>query len=207
MNHAAVGWMDFTASLVRSLAWPVAVVIAVFVLRRRIAEMLAALAARLGDLKKLSAMGVDLEFEREAAQVSAAAEELAPDGVGNAIASDPELDRLKRLAEIEPRAAILLGFIDVEAALRSTADRSVKDLRLHERWRRGASIGSIARELNRRDIISEQAVGVLSELAGLRNQVSHDSEVRLSTAAAQSYVDAALEMIRYLNEIREAPSP
>lgn len=57
----------------RFAAWPAAVVTVVVVLKKRIARMITALSGR---LTKMSAMGVSLEFERGAADVSRAAEEL-----------------------------------------------------------------------------------------------------------------------------------
>lgn len=112
---------------------------------------------------------------------------------------------MTRLAEIDTRAAVLLAFIDVEAALRDAANRSVSDSRLHERWRRGASIATIARELNRQGIITDDAVAVLSDLAALRNQVSHDSKVVVTEEAVTKYIEASLEMVRFLDRI--APRP
>ena len=60
--------------------WPTAVVVAVIVLKERVAALLTALAGRFADLKRLSAMGVAMEFEKGAESLSRAVDDL--DSVG-----------------------------------------------------------------------------------------------------------------------------
>jgi hypothetical protein len=192
-------WLSFTASLVHSLAWPAAIVIAVIVLKERLAGLLTALGTRIADLTKLSAMGVNLEFEKGAESLNRAAEELAPANSEPATTPGTEEARLLQLADLDPRAAVLLGFIDVEAALRRVADNIAPPI--SGRRHRAASVTSISKELVNRGIITQQAASVLTELAVLRNQVSHDSDVRVSKGGAEQYIQAALEMIQFLSSL------
>src|SRR5262249_6216336 len=121
-----MGWLAFIASLVRSLAWPVAVVVLVIVLRKQLAALFAGLAARLADLGKLSAMGVDLEFETRVEEVARDAEQLAPPPEKPLPAAESDvLDLARQMADVAPRPAVVTAFANVEGALRQAAKRAL----------------------------------------------------------------------------------
>src|SRR5271165_5108819 len=106
-----VGWLAFIASLVRSLAWPAAVVAIVLVLRRPL------VAALNRGVRRLRAGPIEVEFDEELAEVRqelAQAPELreAPEASGQSL--DEEL---ARLTEVSPRAAVMEAFARIEVHL------------------------------------------------------------------------------------------
>jgi hypothetical protein len=198
-----MSWLAFIASVIKSLAWPVAVVIIVFFMRVRLAALIGGLTARLANLSKLTAPGLALEFEKGTEEVSRAAEQLtgATRTEAPTKSESEERARLQQLAEVEPKAAVIMAFIDVEAALRSAADRA---LGLSGRK---LSTLAITNMMVLRGILTVEAGGVLSDLSSLRNQAAHQADIRIGVESAQQYIDAAAEMVRHLDGIGPDTEP
>jgi hypothetical protein len=117
----------FIASIFQSivsLAWPVAIVIIVWMLRRRIEELLPNLRAKYKDFE------ISLRLDRAEKEIAA----LPPPA--SAVAPDPgptpeETDRFEQMASVSPRAAITEVRRDLEEAL----DRLVRQHGLVDRIR------------------------------------------------------------------------
>jgi hypothetical protein len=100
--------LTFIAKLVEFLAWPVAAVILVLLLRGEIKGLFRY-------LKKLKAGPVEAEFEREVQELKATAEaqpQLLPPPEG----ATPEKQMLLQLVQINPRSAVLEAWRGVEEA-------------------------------------------------------------------------------------------
>jgi hypothetical protein len=98
--------LEFTASLVASLAWPVAIVVAVLVLRRYIPDLLRG-------LRKVKISGFELELERTRADVQ---EALSLQGDGR-VRRDVD-DLTVRASQQDPIASILMSYAALEDELR-----------------------------------------------------------------------------------------
>src|SRR5688572_25366853 len=110
-------WMDFIASLVSSLAWPVAIALAVFWLRTPLRRALDGLRLRKLDVGPLAA-----EFGEAVQEAEEAAEELpAPDASVEDRALSTELGYVTATA---PRAAVILAWAAVERELEALADEA-----------------------------------------------------------------------------------
>jgi hypothetical protein len=151
---------QFIASLVSSLAWPVAVVIIVLLFREQLGKLLDA------PLRSLKAgpSGVELEFDRTISEVAAQVEPL------------PQLEPpresatadLADVAALSPTTAVLDGFARVEEKLRARL-RDAGDQRADEK--RGAV--ALARYANQKQLISPETVEAIRGLAVLRNLAAH----------------------------------
>ena len=106
--------LQFIVDFARTLAWPLAVVALVMILRRPIADILRQLA---GGLRRLRAGQSDAEFDRVVRQANA--ELTAAVSAGQAEpAAMPVLLRFGVLAQDDPAAAFPPALAVVEAALR-----------------------------------------------------------------------------------------
>ena len=118
-------WLSFIASLAKSLAWPIAVLLLVLLLRRQVGPALARLLDRATRLKAPG--GIEFEFGRELGKAREKSEALEietarsaapqPSFAKPAISPTEPDDRYIALAKLSPEAAILDAFKQVERVL------------------------------------------------------------------------------------------
>ncbi|MFW9268754.1 hypothetical protein ACLK1G_16360 [Pseudomonas sp. NR3] len=149
-------WKQFCAAIIGSLAWPTAVVIVVVLLRSPLAKLIPMVRTL-----KYKDLHIDLSEKLEAVK-----EELEAGTQDNdhPIPLSAE-GRLLELARLDPRAAVLSAWIDVERALSSLAARV------------GISPNSgpmaVANELHVKDFLTELEMQTFRELRRIRNQAGH----------------------------------
>jgi hypothetical protein len=160
-----MGWMELTASLVQSLAWPVAVVIAVIVLRKQLAGFL----NRVGlvNFGKLQAF-----FDRELDEARQGLGQAAP-GRDYSVSADIKgrgslRADLEALADASPPASILEAFAQVEQALRQAMPDNPAASRLD-----GLQLAGLA--LNNA-VINQETYRAIQGLSVLRNLAAHSPE-------------------------------
>jgi hypothetical protein len=189
-----VGSFQFASSLVASLAWPVVVLVVVVYLRGEVKSVAQALAARVQDLKKLSAGAVSAEFEKGASDVARRSDAIAASdanlgaGLDMSQQVEAELDKrqekIDRLIEQDPRAVVLLEFIEVESALGYLYETRFPD-------RQKTGFIKMVNELVKVGVLPANLAGVLRELAALRNELSHRPDTTVTEEAARNYAEAA----------------
>jgi hypothetical protein len=95
----AYGLVAVIIQSIFSLAWPVALVIVVFLFRRELRKILPALRVKYGDL--------EVSMRLDKAEEAAAALPEPPEEVAEARPTPEEVDRFEQIADLSPRAAIL----------------------------------------------------------------------------------------------------
>jgi hypothetical protein len=156
--------LEFTASVIKSLAWPTVVLIIVVVLRKPIAEAL-----RRG-LRRVKAGPFELEWEEKLIDVRQEVEaspDLASSVVGRLTEAVVPSDELTALAKTSPAAAVMESFSRLEAELR----RLVQPLE-PERSERLSAVG-LARLARQHGRISPETENAVEGLAVLRNLAAH----------------------------------
>lgn len=189
-----MGIPDFVASIVGSLAWPLAIVGIVFMFRRSLAKLIPG-------IQRLKYKDVEVEFGRQLEEVK---EELGPPPSPPVNLPAPELQRrlpvsvpstdvryFQTLAEISPRAAILEAWIEFEMA----ANRAVETLGLN-REGRPLSMQRLFDVLRERELIGPPEVDALTRLRALRNQVVHGPEPDLSPSLVAEYASVLRRITR-----------
>ena len=174
------------ASLVSSLAWPVAVLLIALAFRRQIAQLLSA-----GPLRRLRVGAVEAEFERRAAEIETKVEyspEMTAPGYPMTVAAE-----LAPVADVSPSAAVLEAFArvqqDIEARLRAVGFSQVD-----QRW---GPVG-LAQRAKAGGLITPQALEAIEGVAVLRNLAAHRPD-EVSRDAALEYltlIDAVLFTLR-----------
>jgi hypothetical protein len=200
-----MSWLEFITQMSNAWAWPAVAGGAIILLRNQIRLAATGLVGKVPDLRRLKAPGVDLEFEvRElAATTAATTEELrseAPKALDEAPQEDvplpPEtaderLTKYQQLALLDPRAAILLPFADLEQAIRR------RFVQLYPKERTAVSFIRIVDLLHRDGRLDDYTVGALNQMRRIRNQVAHE-QAALDVDVANYFLESVGNVLGYL---------
>lgn len=183
-----MNWMEFLASLVSSLAWPVALAVLVFMLRHSIAALIPA-------LRRLKYKDLELDFRRDMEEVR--------EEVNQGLPAPPAGERLVadsatlKLLDASPRAAVLEAWYRVEMAVMDTAKR----LALAGPFDIYTALHAI-KVLERAAGIDQNIVSILHNLRRLRNLAAHAPDFELSRDSGMDYVASADRVVRYLEQVQ-----
>ena len=173
--------LTFISNLVDALAWPLAAVAALMLLRRPIMDLLPS-------IKKLKISEFEAEFSKELSKVREKA-----GSNGEAIEDQTmrtRLDELTDLVEIGPNAAVLSAFQEVENAAKYLLDSIGQTI--------DYSIGSpykvMGRILNEAGLFDNKNLKVFDELRILRNKVAHADGYEISRDQSLEYVKLAMQL-------------
>src|SRR6266545_5783525 len=184
--------LEFISSVLSALAWPIAVISVVIVLRRPLRHLLSR-------LETFKGPGVEATFQR---QVEEAREEaaLAVAGLPSVQKGDEsQQERLEyvdllQLADVSPRAAILETWLMIESALTEAA----MDVDISPQAR-GSTIG-LMEALKRQGVIGPEVESAVRRLRNLRNVVVHTQHLDISKDSVVDYVWSANYIVRSLKD-------
>lgn len=175
--------LDFIASLVSSLAWPVSFVVIALVLRKHLPALLRA-------LKKVKVSGLELELERTRVDVQEALSAQTTTA-GEAEHELPAVDSQQVVGD--PTGAILSSYASLEDDLRKRLREAGVEAPEHSSATRLAVIGASA------GLFAESAVEAVKGVSVMRNLVAHGRADRVTAQEAAEYaalVDATLFTLR-----------
>lgn len=147
-------WLSFVASLVSSLAWPVAAAIVVLVFKDQIKRMLERLP------KRVKAGPVEVEWPEvatEARVALATSPEVREAGLPGSLT-----ERFAKMAEEEPKAAVMAAWAEVEKALRDRLSA------MHIASEPSVGGGMLGRFALERGVIRDPTLQAIDGLAHLR---------------------------------------
>lgn len=185
--------LEFTSSVIGSLAWPVAVVVLVALFKKQILKVL----DDPGSLKRLKAGPLELEYfdktldeVRETLQKEDSAEgsEYPPDPTEEESVDLEFMSEMALLADLSPRSVVLESSARLEMELRELVRSKREDFRGRLKF---GSILQVARLARETDLISENDLFVLQDLSRLRNAIAHDSTVQIEKMQALAFADLA----------------
>jgi hypothetical protein len=201
-------WMQFIASMVGSLAWPIAIIVILVVFHRPLVRVIES-------LRRLSYKGIDIDFGQELAKVAAtpAAEALLKAPVEPAKVDDHTeaasgtLDsdinpEIATLVAISPAAAVVQAWQQIEHSLRDAMKRLGFDKRLQD--------GNYLRQtvlLRDGGYIDDETSRLLNSLRKLRNQATHAPETGqiINSEDALDYARLVKLVARRLDSIELKP--
>jgi hypothetical protein len=171
--------LTFIASITKSLAWPVAAVVLVLLLKDEIVKVAPF-------VRRLKAGPVEAEFEREVKELKRATP--APVEPAAVRAEDTASKNfLYQLAELHPRSAILESWVRVEAAARAVLSSKVPTVQKSGYL----PAARLAEPLVQAELITQGQVTLYHELRRLRNEVAHAVGFEPTQESARSYIDLA----------------
>lgn len=185
--------LTFIAEMTKALAWPLAVSVGVFVLRKPLLGLFPF-------LEELKYKGFSLRFHRQVAEAKEKVEEgRVPQALPPPAASEKET--LLRVASLSPRAAVMSAWSYLETSL---LDISVAKGQIDSsnRFRGHSRIGHAMLDLK---VFDEIDLKLFHELRNLRNEAAHVPESVLMSSDAEEYVSLAIGLVNRAKG-RDAPT-
>ena len=175
--------LEFISELVKALAWPVAILIIVMLLREEIAKLMPS-------LRKFKAGPLEAEFEQE---VKAITESVNVTGKSENTQALTTVSHsfLTQLAELNPRSAILESWIRVEAAARSALESKSTSVTSPNY----VPASRLAAPLAQERILGPTDIALFHELRRLRNEVAHAQGFEPTQKSAHQYIDLASTLL------------
>jgi hypothetical protein len=175
---------QFVADIFRSIvsvAWPVAFVIAIYLFREKLNDLLPLLRLKYKDL--------DVSFRLDQAEQEA---EALPPYEESSEPTPEETDKFRRLAQISPSSAIAEKSRDVEQALAEFSDA----VGLKETRKKGWL--NWTRVLRKEQLIDSATAALLDDLRAVRNTAVHGGSGLLSEEEAHRFGALADKLISSL---------
>lgn len=192
-------WLDFISSVIRSLAWPIAIVVVVFVLKEPIAKLI----SKIMNLNKLSANGIELEFSvsEKIQEVKETLEhEFNSDSNSNPQPDtptkrilNPELEYIYELALTLPETAITESWRCLSKVLLTEFSINGNPRVLHGRY---------LRELLNNGDISKDMYHNLRTLQNIKALALHSIDKKLTSKDALNYLYTVDKLISKFNKNR-----
>jgi hypothetical protein len=167
-------WLQFSASVIGSLAWPIAVVVLGTMFREQFKALLA-------KLRHAKGAGIEVDFAEDLKRVVAEGEQVKQealaipeplDGMGlPAPNAAQQREELYALLRERPSALILDSWRDVEKAAHDVI--AALGLQGGSTFRRGSAPANWATLLQTQGVLTEEQAALLADLRRLRNKVAH----------------------------------
>lgn len=196
--------LQFVASIIDSLAWPITTV-GLFVLLRKPVERI------LLTLTKLKYKDLELDFGRELHSIEQQAKQAAvlpvpqpiPKSVGGPKTPAELLEEADRLAPEFPEPAVAVAWSAVEDSLSGAAERLTGTTKY-----RGVACARTIKLLRERNVIDEKTTSVLARMQNLRNESLHErwnAFGGVSADEAREYIALARGISEMLERIAAGP--
>jgi hypothetical protein len=181
-NGTSVDLFAFIAKIVEALAWPVAAVVLVLLLRREIIGLAPY-------IRKLKAGPLEAEFEREVRELRTAMDRTASGGVS--LAQPDWQVASEQLAQVNPRAAIF-------EAWRQTEIAAIRELQARQPNLSNEQVRStreVLRLLGESGLATPEDVALLNQMRFLRNQAAHVESFQPTYEAAMNFVQLGAHLM------------
>jgi hypothetical protein len=174
-----LSWKEFIVRLVEALAWPAAVLVMFWFLRREVAGLIRR-------LTRLTWRGAEAQFAEEVVE---AEREIAAAGLPANPLTEERMARRQELvtvAEASPRAAVIEAWLDLEGALRSRAHETDPTRR--------RSLDELLQDLVGEGLLPRGLTGPIRALREARNTAVHAPDYSLPIESTIDYIDSAEHM-------------
>jgi len=183
-------WMQFVSAIIASLAWPAAVLAVVLLLRDPLAKLVPLIRTL-----KFKDLHIDLGEKLEAVKEAVKEELEAKSPNAEQPPPSPPQPGILELALLDPRAAVLTSWVDVERALRDLAHKAGVGL--------NKTPVVTANLLHAGNVIDEISVETLRNLRRIRNDAAHLSSRDISYIEAKSMADMCQWLVERLRTFQE----
>lgn len=179
--------LTFISELTKALAWPLAVVVLVMLLRKPIIEVFPS-------LRRLKYKEIELEFSQEVSELKAEVEAIAEEKGEEAPSITSTSSNLINLVSYSTRAAIMEAWLEVESSGIAVAS-SFWGQPPNNIFKNMPKLGEYLLQCN---IIDENQLTVFNKLRQLRNKAVHAQDLELSEDDARSYVILASDLAKHI---------
>ncbi len=182
--------MEYFAAIIESIAWPLAVLVIVVMMRKPIKDLMRLIAT-------VKYRDFEVTFREELKEARAEAEDSGIDISGTRL---DENDQIFKLVEISPAAAILEAWKRIEIAARNKVADLVKDQEALEKAQRYP-----LQYLEISGSLIPSTVEAIRRLRSLRNHAAHGKELGITKTSAIEYVIMANAIAKQIDAITELP--
>ncbi|TGQ79332.1 hypothetical protein EN850_20810 [Mesorhizobium sp. M8A.F.Ca.ET.207.01.1.1] len=190
-----MNYLDFFASVISSitsLAWPAAVVTAVWLFRGEIRPLLPRLHLKHKD--------TEVSFRQRLEEAEVVVERLPPASAELPPPTPEEVSRFEQIVSISPRAALV--------EIRREAEEAVGAAGLRVSLASFGGARGTMRALRRRDLIDEGTSLLFEDLFAIGNAAAHDQNATVTAADARRYRALADRLIETLeSQVIKPPPP
>ncbi len=179
--------LTFTAELIKALAWPVTILIILYVLRRPLAELLPM-------VQRIRYQGIELDFGMQVQQLSAQFRKELPGSVSLDDETRRLSEHLQKLAQLSPRAVVLEGWLLLEEAAVEASKKH--NLKLSSRELRSPIL--LGSYLEQAGILDENKLEIFNRLRNLRNAAAHASDFAFDAESAIEYANLAIQLASFI---------
>ncbi|HPO12998.1 MAG TPA: DUF4145 domain-containing protein [Candidatus Hydrogenedentes bacterium] len=174
--------LTFVTEMVKSLAWPIASIAIILLLRRSLLTLIP-------NLKRLQYKEFAAEFDRDLKKADEQVAEINPPPVREAEETpmgipEPAAQKYRRLADASPKAAIIEAWRDVEVALLDAA--GVRDSE--------ATLPRVLDKLFREGKLDTGEKHFLEYMRMIRNKAAHATDLDLTADQAYRYAILTTQM-------------
>ena len=179
--------LTFISEIIKSLAWPAAVVTLVLMLKKPISQLVPL-------LRKLKYKELEMEFSEEIAELKAEAAVPTPSVGKPTITQSAPPNRLLQLVNFSTRAAIMEAWLEVEAAATEVAS-SFWNEPVNDSFRNYPKLGEYLLQCK---VIDTKQLETFNKLRQLRNKAAHAEDLNLSENDARSYIELASALAAHI---------
>jgi hypothetical protein len=182
--------LETIVGLIRAIAWPFTIFALAILFRHEVRAVL-------GRLSRLKYKELEATFDeslREVERIASAVTIPPLERVRQSEKLTPGAEeRLDRLVEISPRAAITEAWIEVESAISFAAER------LGISSGGAVSQAKIVQMLHEKRIMNDEVVTTYNRLRSLRNEAIHAQDFALPITETERYVDLAKGLAAFIH--------
>ena len=191
-------WAKLAVALVSHVAWPIAILVAVWLFKERLLKLLdpknvEQIEAGLSGVK-LTTRKIDFDLDSVRQAVSPSAPSASPTGP---LEESPSKS-FAEIAAIDPAAAALASAARFESVLRRRMDKAYREApQSPEDRRRLQSMGRMIKEAQETGLLSSEEASAAERLNQMRNQIVHQyADVEMSELQAIEFCRLSAELER-----------
>ena len=187
--------LTFITEMTKALVWPITLLIGLRMLREPIERLLP-------KLTRLEFRELQLEFDQGVRQLQKSAQANLPANIDETrnLAVDR---RLAELCQASPSRAVLEAWGEVERASR----RLLEGRNIHVPADSETRYRDIQDALAKENLLDAETLVLYADLRQLRNRVAHAPGFEVAREQGFEYVDVALKVKAFLDEIRRSSQP
>jgi hypothetical protein len=193
-------WLSFISADIKSLAWPIAAIVALLVLKRHVIDLLRALGNR---LEKAKGAGIELTFGKGIDKV----EEILPlpdTKIDESIVTQ-RIENASELSHLPPSYIVSQAWLKLEQAIRDTVDMPIRiSASIRRQPYRVLDYIDLA---TRQEFLLNDEVSAVQQLRALRNQAAHSVDPGITITDALRYNDIASSLIEKIKRRRQGKNP
>lgn len=188
--------LEFTSSVIESLAWPLVILTMAIILRKPIIKIFS-------NLNKLTYNNLEMDFSQklETIETQMEAKEITVDDIQTSNVDIIKKKDILTVAKISPAAAITMAWSMVEQEIIST----IRRLSISPDYPPNNSPLKNINLLVNAELIDNETRNILDELRKIRNKAVHGhvNNEYISYLEAEKYYELAIKAIKFLETIKK----